>query len=145
MNILIKDSEISGEGLFANKNFNKGKIIFEFEGKLVNYQRANINSIQIEINKYLNPFKKNPGHYINHSCKPNSAIKGLTRFIAIKDIKKGEEITVDYSLTVDDKHFRMKCNCKAKNCREIITGYSLLPEKIKKKYKTYTPAFVKQK
>lgn len=38
----------------------------------------------------------------NHSCNPNSFIKGKNELVALRDIKKGEEITFDYSTTMDD-------------------------------------------
>jgi hypothetical protein len=76
--VYIDDSEIEGKGLFAGKDFIKGdKIALARSGN-----------------------NRTPaGRYSNHSDSPNS--KGIIEgnngfFLAIKDIKKGTEITINY-------------------------------------------------
>lgn len=65
-----------------------------------------------------------PEKYTNHSCDSNTKAKNFCD-VAIKDIKKGEEITVDYTeaLTPGTK---MECNCKSKSCKKIIKRTKLL-------------------
>jgi SET domain-containing protein len=63
----------------------------------------------------------NGTHYINHSCSPNAFMQILhdhILFLALRDIKPGEEITIDYMQTLhsDDK----RCICGAGNCRGTI-------------------------
>jgi len=63
----------------------------------------------------------NGTHYINHSCRPNAFMQILydhILFIALRDIKPGEEITIDYETTLhpDDK----RCICGARSCRGTI-------------------------
>lgn len=63
----------------------------------------------------------NGTHYINHSCSPNAFMQILHNrilFLALRDIKPGEEITIDYQSTLhsDDK----RCICGAANCRGTI-------------------------
>ena len=38
-----------------------------------------------------------PWIYMNHSCDSNAGVVDDRKLVAAKDIKKGEEITVDYS------------------------------------------------
>src|SRR3712207_8604698 len=57
-------------------------------------------------------------HYINHSCEPNSFMKilhGHILFIALRDIRPGEEITIDYISTYHSD--RKRCHCRAPSCR----------------------------
>lgn len=73
-----------------------------------------------------------PGSYINHSCDPNCYVK--MRSIRVKDvyalrgIRRGEELTTDYTATSVDQFTRdndwwaMDCNCGSENCRGRITG-----------------------
>ncbi|PIP76091.1 hypothetical protein CO134_00330 [Candidatus Kuenenbacteria bacterium CG_4_9_14_3_um_filter_39_14] len=58
-----------------------------------------------------------PERYINHSCNPNTEVIDNCD-MAIRDIKKGEEITSDYSKDNAVIHFR--CNCGSKNCKKSI-------------------------
>lgn len=60
--------------------------------------------------------------YFNHSCEPNVAYDKRGSFIAERDIRKDEELFVDYGRMYTDPKLRMKCACDAKNCRGFITG-----------------------
>ncbi|KAF9697283.1 hypothetical protein EKO04_004823 [Ascochyta lentis] len=64
--------------------------------------------------------------FINHSCEPNAVYdsKRVGRelrhvIVAMKDIKKGEEVTVDYGQTywevMNDRH--VWCGCRASTCK----------------------------
>jgi len=80
--------------------------------------------LQIGYDKYL----------VNHSCNLNAGIKNNVILFAIKNIKKGEEIKFDYSTTVDEDDWTMKCECHQKNCRKIIKDFKYLPKNTQKKY-----------
>jgi uncharacterized protein len=59
--------------------------------------------------------------YINHSCEPNLAsriVKGHILYVSLRDIKRGEELTVDYRF--DKKVDRIDCKCGAPGCRGTI-------------------------
>lgn len=92
--------------------------------------------LQITEKTYLDLFE--PYIYGNHSCNPNSTIKGRNELIAIKDIAKDEEITYDYSLTEwsDENSWQnynewsMECLCGYSQCRKIITEFNLLPKEL---------------
>lgn len=43
----------------------------------------------------LNAHRMSIGWYLNHSSKPNVQVDS---FVALRDIKKGEELTIDYDL-----------------------------------------------
>lgn len=73
--------------------------------------------------------KGNYARFINHSCNPNARAEVWTvgdrervGIFAIKDIKKGKEITYDYNFESYDKntHSTQKCYCGSKNCRKYI-------------------------
>ncbi len=55
--------------------------------------------------------------YDNHSCNANVLSSGKGFGIAIKDIKKGEEVTSDYRADGGDEvYFVGGCKCGEKNC-----------------------------
>ena len=59
--------------------------------------------------------------YINHSCDPNLVtriIKGHIIYMSDRDIKPGEELTVDYRF--DKKVERVECKCGTPKCRGTI-------------------------
>ena len=60
-----------------------------------------------------------PAH-MNHHCEANAACDVGSNFVAIMDIKKGEEIFLDYSLLISNPAYSMKCACGSKKCRKLI-------------------------
>ncbi len=60
--------------------------------------------------------------YFNHSCSGNMGFNNKGDFVAIRNIKRGEELSYDYGLAESNPKFKMICQCKSKNCRKIITG-----------------------
>jgi hypothetical protein len=77
--------------------------------------------------------------YFNHSCCPNVVYDRKGNYVAARDIKKDEELFLDYGLMFDRK-FKMKCACGAANCRGQVTGRDgLNPEFRKKNLKLMWP------
>jgi SET domain-containing protein len=59
--------------------------------------------------------------FINHCCEPNLVariVQGHIIYVALRDIKRGEELTVDYHFDKDVE--RVPCGCGALNCRGTI-------------------------
>ena len=64
-------------------------------------------------------FKYNIARLINHSCNPNCEVYGTGLKVwvyAIRDIKKGEELTYDYGFGYDENYKDFPCYCRSKNC-----------------------------
>ncbi len=74
----------------------------------------------------------NDGRFVNNSCDPNCEIiirKGKIWIAAARSIKKGEELTYDYSYDLEDFE-DYPCKCDADNC----FGY-MLDSNLRKKAK----------
>lgn len=82
--------------------------------------------------------------FINHSCEPNVGVSGQIMYVAMRRIKPGEELTLDYAM-IDDAFFRMKCQCGSKNCRGVITGKDWKRKDLQKKYGEHFAWFILQK
>src|SRR5262249_12384201 len=59
--------------------------------------------------------------YLNHACYPNLGVRGEITFVAMRDIRAGEELTQDWAMT-DDDDYSVECNCGAADCRKILTA-----------------------
>jgi SET domain-containing protein len=57
----------------------------------------------------------------NHSCDANTGLEGLN-VVAVKNIKKNEELTLDYSQFLDENMEPFMCRCQSGNCRGEIKG-----------------------
>jgi D-alanine-D-alanine ligase len=57
----------------------------------------------------------------NHSCDPNTEFVGLN-LVARRDIRRGEELTVDYATFYDRHMTPFDCTCGAASCRGRVEG-----------------------
>jgi hypothetical protein len=84
-------------------------------------------------------------------------LRGRNELVALRDIPEGEEITYDYSTTMDDNPekievgdgelWNMECNCGKDNCRGIVDQFRTLPVEIQEYYtkNKYAPDFILRK
>ncbi len=141
-------SKIHGLGIMAGEDIKKGEMIQPIKGKIkfltVKSKEDSLSYpdwIGIAKNQWIDPEK--PFKFINHSCNPNCGVRGRVCITAIKNIKEGEEITIDYSIIEGDELWEMQCNCGEKNCRKIIRSIKYLSPKIFQKYLPYVPTYFK--
>jgi SET domain-containing protein len=125
-----KKSGINNLGLFAKSDINKGEKVIEYKGRKFTHKQVEEND-RFDNSKAIYLFtlneryvldgdtKTNTAKYINHSCDPNcevDIIKGKIWIIAIKDIKKGDELSYDYGFGYDADFRQFPCKCGSKNC-----------------------------
>ncbi len=68
-------------------------------------------------------WSQEPEHWkpINHSCDPNSWLEGLN-LVARRQIRAGEEITIDYGTFYNELMAEFACSCDSPECRMTIRG-----------------------
>lgn len=144
--IKYKQSSIHGKGIFSIQEIKEGEIVCIIKGRRmfkINKNEkdalAHPNWVGFKINNWVDPVP--PYKYLNHSCKPNTAIKGSKTLVALKNIEKDEEITIDYSIIEADPRWYMKCHCGNNNCRGIIKSIQFLPDQT---YSRYLPNISKE-
>ena len=149
----IRNKSLNGKGLFAKSNIKKGEIVFIKGGHILKrdqiFSSGVINSyFPISDEYFLGATNKSEEEqiklYENHSCNPNCGIRGEITFVAMRDIKKDEELTVDYAF-IDNEDYSFNCTCGAKNCRKVITGRDWRIKEIQDKYYEYFANYLKQK
>ncbi|WP_158509860.1 SET domain-containing protein-lysine N-methyltransferase [Pseudodesulfovibrio indicus] len=159
IDVTIKDSDISGIGAYAKQNIQKGAIITSIDGELYStkefldsYDETSDRFVQVGVNEYLGPMKGSKAQqsideFLNHSCDPNCAFISYEdgfAFQAIKYIELGEELTWDYSTTINYEDKPVQCMCGSSNCRSQIRAFWELPEKVKVFYleRSYVPNYI---
>ena len=143
----VGNSGIEGRGLIAGENIPKGSVITRILGPLkfkINRNKkdalSNPDWVGVKKNIWIDPLR--PHKFLNHSCNPNAGMRGLT-LISTRNIKEGEEITVDYSTIEGDERWEMSCSCGERNCRKIIRSIEFLtPEQFSAI--PYIPAYFKK-
>lgn len=149
----IKQSSTDGVGTFAKEKIRKGEVIFIRGGHILTrdtvfyYNKIDgywpIDDYYVLGAKDEKEFKY-VKIYVNHSCEPNCGMRGEITGVAMRDIKAGEEITMDYAMLDNEEH-SFECNCGSASCRHIITGYDWKIKELQKKYNKYFASYLREK
>ena len=74
----------------------------------------------------------------NHACEPTGGWQ-LTergaRFVALRDLRAGEELTYDYSCHLLSADERMACGCGGPACRGTVGPFWTLPPTLQARYR----------
>ena len=137
----VRNSGIHGKGVFAATSIPKRARIIEYKGARMSEAAADEkygddesphtflflldDGTVIDANR-----RGNSARWINHSCDPNCEANeenGRLLIDAIRDIRRGEELTYDYKLIVEERYTPTlkrlyACDCGAPRCRRTILG-----------------------
>jgi len=128
----IKKSNIyrKGRSFYATKDIKEGTRIINYVGKIITKKQTEEsekfdNAKPIYLFNLNNRYDLdgdvlwNTARLINHSCSNNCDYNGTGLklwVIAIKGIKKGEELTCDYGFGYDEDYKQFPCKCGSKKC-----------------------------
>jgi uncharacterized protein len=128
--IEMAPSKIHRWGVYATEFIPAGRKVIEYTGEKISRRetKRRAESSDMIYLFTLDPYWTLDGsvggsgaEYINHSCEPNLVariIKGHILYVSLRDIHRGEELTVDYHF--DKKVERVPCKCGALKCRGSI-------------------------
>jgi hypothetical protein len=152
----VRESKIHGRGLFATADIAKDEIVAAKGGHIVDRKslgeiitpRLGPVEIQIGDDLFIAPVTQEEREssmlYSNHSCEANIGVRGEVTFVAMRDIRAGEELTHDWAMT-DDDDYSIECNCGAPSCRKTLTGKDWQRPDLQKRYAGYFAAYLAQK
>ena len=152
----MRESKIHGHGLFATADIAKGEVVAIKGGHIVDREtlRRDITprlgpvEIQIGDDLFIAPVTDEERElsmlYSNHSCDANLGMRGEITFVAMRDIRTGEELTHDWCVT-DDDVYSVKCNCRSSNCRGTLTGKDWQRPDLQKRYAGYFSSYLAEK
>ena len=135
--VIIAGSDF-GKGIFSTRDIHKGETILKVSGKKISFDGRRVLDLpeayylQVGIDEYIHPDE--PFIYSNHSCDPNSGIDRNMNLIARRFIKKGEEIFWDYSTSMLERDWTMKCTCGSPFCRHVVLDFDLIPRHVQNLY-----------
>ena len=126
----LAHSKIHRWGIYATEFIPAGRKVIEYTGERINRRET---KRRADARKFTYLFTLDSywtidgaaggsgAEYINHSCDPNLTsriMKGHILYISLRDIRPGEELTIDYRF--DKKVERVACHCGAASCRGTI-------------------------
>lgn len=141
--------EGKGRALIANKNFKNREIILPLKGIMRKCSESTPDAVQIDDDQFIDSDHRYVEDHINHGCDPSAKIDFETMyFVALRDLKKGEEITYNYLTTEYDlarDNVDFDCRCGSPSCFGRIKGFMFLTKSQKLKLKPLLSPFLKKK
>ena len=145
--IIVKKSTFLEKqlGVITKREFKKGSVLFSVKGPVLS--QSTKYSFSVDLDKHIDPLREDGsfdfGHFLNHSCDPNTIInvinnvvdKAFIEVVARRDIRAGEELTFDYASLEYETVTHIDCRCGTNACRGTVHGFKDLPKHIVEKYK----------
>jgi SET domain-containing protein len=147
--LFLAKSVIHGRGVFSREFIRTGDRVLECCGILQHREevKEGARAMQVGEETYLTEDPENPtlDDFLNHSCEPNLGfVTGSLTLYAIRDIERGEEVVFDYSTTMNERGWAIKCRCRAPMCRVKVQSYCDLPEWERTRLSGFVLAYLRQ-
>jgi uncharacterized protein len=132
----VRRSAIEGDGLFASADLVAGTIVMRLGGRLVSSveldaliaaadadpDAAYVDTFTVYEDAHVVLPAGTAAHFANHSCEPNLWPAGAYVIATRRDVRAGEELTIDYATISGADGLLMSCTCGARECRNEITS-----------------------
>jgi len=122
----VHESAIDGRGAFAAEPIPARRKIGEIRGEPISVREARkrakgvdrIMIVELSETRAIDASRStDPLRFTNHSCQPNAVLRirqGRVEFYAMREVKTGEELTVNYGETHHEG--KLRCRCGAPGC-----------------------------
>jgi len=151
----VRESKIHGRGLFATADIAKDEVVAVKGGHIISREQLHeitprLGAVEIQIGDdlFIAPVTEEEREgsmlYTNHSCDPNLGVRGQITFVAMRNIRAGEELTHDWAMT-DDDDYSVECNCGVPNCRKIPSGKDWQRPELQARYAGYFSEYLAKK
>jgi SET domain-containing protein len=151
----VRRSATAGRGLFAIAPIRKGEIVSVRGGHIL--PRASLGARRLPSAFWgypiadgfvLGPLTARECEtvmmFLNHSCEPNVGIAGQIVFVAMRAIRAGEELTIDYAMFGGDAR-PLRCNCQTASCRKLVRASDWRVPELRARYRGHFAWQVQQR
>lgn len=126
----LAPSKIHRWGVYATERIPAGRKVLEYTGEKISRRET---KRRADSSRFIYLFTLDSywtidgsvggsgAEYINHSCEPNliaRIVRGHILYMSLREIRPGEELTVDYHF--DKKVEKVICKCGTVSCRGTI-------------------------
>ncbi len=108
-----------GRAVTALRGFRAGAWMARFDGVTVGY----LTQHSLQKSSRLHVVDIHFAGLLAHACEPNVVLDmDRQNLHALRDIRPGEVLTIDYEATEDELFAPFVCGCGAGSCRRMISG-----------------------
>jgi len=128
--LYVGRSAVEGRGCFVDAPISRGHKVAELVGERISHaegrrrmrgrRRIRVSDVDDRTAIDMN-HRGDATAFINHSCEPNLFMRvqnGHPLVFALRDLRPGEELLLDYGHSHHDG--KLRCRCGAANCRGFI-------------------------
>ena len=128
-------------GIFALESIAKDEILIDLNGEDT-LSSPTKRSLQIGEGKHVFGREETVG-YLNHGCEPNAFLDFSCLCVrALKDIRAGEEVKINYAATEYEMHDSFRCDCGSPICLRMIRGFKFLTRGEQLKLRPYLAPYL---
>lgn len=122
---IIHDDD-GADAVIAHREFLRITRMCRVSGQVLPYRCRQTRQLQTGLHLYDPRFCG----LLEHSCNPNVFLDMSELWLwALKDIHRGERLTMDFAATEDKLLRQFACHCGSSHCRGWITGYDEPPNR----------------
>jgi hypothetical protein len=145
-----------GDGLYAVRTIKAGECLLIFGGYILTVEqesrlagKLSDNGVQIAKNLVIcstQTAEWGGENFLNHSCEPNAGFKGQIAVTAMRTIRKGEQVTIDYAMVLYHSPrgpaYKLACLCGTPSCRGVVTDNDWKIAALQEKYRGWFQPFL---
>jgi hypothetical protein len=129
------------KGLFAVASIVKDEILIDLNGEDTLHSPTR-RSLQVSEGKHAFGSDETVG-YLNHGCEPNVFLDFSCLCVrALRDIRAGEEVKINYAATEYEMHDGFCCDCGSPACLGMIRGFKFLTREQQLRLKPYLAPYL---
>jgi uncharacterized protein len=148
----MRVTDKGGHAVFARQDIAPGSILAVWGGTVVTADELVLRplsqrrlTLQVDEDAYLVSDEEGPADWINHSCDPNSGLRGQITLVAMRPIRQAEEVCFDYAMSDGSNYDTFDCNCGAAICRGRVTGDDWMRGDLIARYGEYFSPFLRER
>jgi hypothetical protein len=148
----VGPSDGAGRGLFATADRPAGTVVSRLGGTLVDTAELGrltaagtspVDSLPVDEDLHLLLAPGCDNRFGNHACDPNLGWDG-DALVTLRDIDEGEELVVDYAMSVSDPDFLLRCHCASYRCRQMVEGTDWRIPQLQRRYAGHWTPYVQR-
>lgn len=151
----VTDNTLVGRGVVAIADIGRDEIVAIKAGNIITRAQlpqataaAGDLALQIDDEFYIAPLHADEAEdmsvFINHSCDPNVGFRGQVIYVAMRDIRAGEELCHDYAMERSDDYM-LDCHCGSPLCRGKVSGQDWKLPELQQRYGDYFSIYIRNK
>jgi hypothetical protein len=150
----VRPSPVAGRGLFATTDLPAGTVVSRLGGTLVDgvtlrrllaeaaAADETVDAVQVGRDTHLVLAPGNRNRFVNHACDPNLGWADATTLTTRSDVAAGEELLVDYAMSIADEAWFLRCHCASYRCRQVVEGSDWRIPQLQQRYAGWWTPYV---